>query len=295
MSYVTEKIMGKMPLYGFFGVLLVILSFLSWFISVPKPLGLLVVNVVFMVGYSLLLDSGIYLLQGHSLLHHPKRHIQILTHVLLLTLVGGVLFDIYGLWIAKIWVYPEVSTSLLLFYWPFWGLVGLIVYLNYILFKIILRRQLGYRKKKEIVRSREKLLFNFFGLVGASGLSAGTVILLLRWQTPVPIWLLFSIGISAWFLFEFIEYERHETSLIKDILQGDWIPILAILGGSAVTSLIWEILNLPLQNWQYINWPYPNLNIADIPLMVFLTWPFIYILFLSFYRAVYKKETKTLW
>ncbi len=93
------------------------------------------------------------------------------------------------------------------------------------------------------------------------------------------------IFLGVWFLFEFIEYVQRKTSLLKDIIHRYPNPLLAIFIASSFLAILMETQNLPHDYWVYLNWPFQNLKLFGLPLLMFLAWPIHYIAFLSFFRV----------
>jgi len=83
-----------------------------------------------------------------------------------------------------------------------------------------------------------------------------------------------------------VEYKRrHEKSLLKDF-RGYWDPIIALIVGAIITGFIWEYLNRLRPVWGYINLPFIDIRIAGVPVVILLGWVLLFIVYLSFYRAV---------
>ena len=100
---------------------------------------------------------------------------------------------------------------------------------------------------------------------------------------------------GLWFILEYIEYRRKRGSLIEDIVHQYFAPLIAIFLGVVVTGSIVEFHNIPVEGWIFTNMPYPEINFLGLPASVFLFWLLHYLVFLSLFRIIVKRETLEIW
>lgn len=141
-------------------------------------------------------------------------------------------------------------------------------------------------------KDKEKLIFPIIGFMGLLAIIISLILFLFSSDLHQMPFALAVLGL--WFICEFVEFKRLKKSLIKDTIEGDWKPFLAILIGSTVMALAWETMNLPLQAWVYINVPFSDITVWGVPLFIILGWPALFIVYLSFYRAFFKGR-KLIW
>lgn len=75
--------------------------------------------------------------------------------------------------------------------------------------------------------------------------------------------------------------------------NGFAIPLVAVLLGSAIASIVIEAQNIPTQLWTYTNWPSLFGQAYGIPVFVFFIWPTQYALFLLLYKLLSRKLQNT--
>lgn len=270
--------------YGLIGLVMIIFSYFLGvgFGDIPF------LHLSFEIGYWLFFDSIAYHLSGTSLLHRIWKRKRLLFYLIFLgALVGGA-FDFYGVLLTRVWEYPVVTDIFgYVNLYVAWGFVLLMYYSSYRVFSIIIRKEFGRFGEKLVSKPNEKTVFSWVGILGSLLLIIPIVAYL--FPANYPNVLLFALSIlGLWFISEYVEYQRHERSLLKDILEGYWNPVAAIIAGSVICSLVWEYLNIQTGSWMYKNLPLMSWEILGVPVLVIIGWPALYVIFLSFYRAVFK-------
>ncbi|MBI1978577.1 MAG: hypothetical protein HYS62_00780 [Candidatus Aenigmarchaeota archaeon] len=271
-------------LYGLLGLTLIIFSYLFSRLT-PSAAHL---NFLFALGYWLFFDAIDYSLSGTSILNKIKNNKILLFYLIISGALLGLVLDFYAILISKVWVYPTVTNlwSVIELYIN-WGLVLLIVYSSYRVWHYIIRKMFGMFGMELVGKSKEHIAFSLIGYTGILFLIIPFFLSLFYNVTSS----VFSFGfaiLGLWFISEFVEYTRKERSLIKDVIEGHWTPIISIIIGSIVTGITWELLNLPVKAWIYTNIPFSNLTLFGIPITIILGWPFLFVVYLSFYRAIFK-------
>ena len=100
-----------------------------------------------------------------------------------------------------------------------------------------------------------------------------------------------TIFLGTWFVLESIEYFRKKTSLLKDIFHRYFNHLASILIASFILAIIMETENIPLGFWIYTNWPFENIRLLHLPIMMLVAWPLHYVAFLSLFRAFTEKQS----
>jgi len=270
--------------YGLIGLVMIIFSYFLGvgFERIPF------LHLSFEIGYWLFFDSIAFHLSGSSLLHRIWMRKRLLFYLIFVGALAGAAFDFYGVLLTRVWEYPVVTDIFgFVNLYVAWGVVLLMYYSSYRVFSIIIRKEFGEFGKKLISKPHEKLVFSWVGILGSLLLIIPIVAYL--FPANYPNLILFASSLfGLWFISEYVEYKRHERSLLKDILEGYWNPLVAIIVGSVVCSLVWEFLNIKTGSWLYKNLPFMNLEVLGIPVLVVVGWPALYVIFLSFYRAFFK-------
>lgn len=296
--------------YGFLGLGLIVSSFISWYLPFTN-INLIIFNMFFMVGNILFFDFLSYEMSGFSLLHATRgKHI---SHFFLLGFIAGFILELYIHWFGKFWYYPYWNTyQYLLYFIPGFGVYVFYLTETYLGTKAVLEH---FFKKRHSLKENFvgfKRLFLVLGLIGAFGLGLVSMFFALQAgfgksfedflsvnSVPVlektMIVPLFFVAIFIWFLFEYLEYERHETSMLYELLRGNYFPFVAVFFSAWVSALIYEVFNAPSGYWQYANIPFSELSLFGIPLFIFIAWPFHYFPLFSLYRILFKGETKEIW
>lgn len=297
--------------YGFIGAGLIALSFVHWYFPLTH-LGVGFAHFLFYLGNILFFDYLSYKFSGWSPLHARGQKIQLVSQLLLLGLLGGVVLELYAHWFGKLWYYP---------FWdyPFYLLIfipGFAFYFFYLLetylgVKAVFAHFFTHRHKRENF-SKYKMLFTVLGLVGIGGLSATTVFLILRvtWGSSLTEFLsivnrpfvqevsflpFFILPVFFWFFLEYIEYERHETSMLSEMFEGNFIPVVAVFLSAWASAFLYEVFNIPGGLWRYANMPFREVTLFSVPVMVYLIWPFHYFPLFALYRILFKRETVRMW
>jgi hypothetical protein len=270
--------------YGLIGLAMIIASYFLGIGFGHIPF----LHMSFEIGYWLFFDSVAYHLSGTSLLHRIWKRKRLLFYLIFAGALLGAAFDFYGILITGMWEYPVVTdvpgiASL----YVAWGITVLMYYSSYRVFSIIIKKEFGEFGKKLLSKPQEKTVFSWIGIAGSVLLIIPVIAYLFPGNYPNPA-LFASSLFGLWFLAEYVEYRRHERSLLKDILEGKWVPLAAVIAGSVICGLVWELLNVHTGSWLYKNIPFADFQILGIPIIIIIGWPALYVIFLSFYRAVFR-------
>lgn len=297
--------------YGYFGFFLIVISFFYWTLQPFTNHLLIYANLAFYIGNILLFDAISYNFAGFSLFHSTNSFLKFIMHALLLGGLFGLVIEFYYHWLGKLWYYPYWSFSFyLLIFVPGFTVYCLYMVETYLGVKAVLQHFFHHKRKKESFVGMKKI-FLVSGLLGSLGIGALSVYMfmattiqgflngLFLLKTPllpqVPLSITWILAIFIWLFFEYVEYERHETSLLFEIIHGNYIPLVAVLFSSLFSAILYESFNVPGGLWRYANFPFENIRVWQVPLFVILTWPFQYFPLFSLYRVLFKKETVQIW
>lgn len=245
---------------------------------------------------------------------HPKRKgIKLALQFLLVGAVAGIILEGYVHWLGKFWYYPYWNYIVyLLVLIPGFALYFLYLVETYFGTKAVIEHYFIHRHKRNKPLGKFKDLFIVLGLVGSLGIGATTVYIVFQnnWgldlqkfssiinspsSTDISIWPLFFLAIFIWFFFEYLEFERHETSMLYEMLNWNFAPVLAVFVAAWASALLYEVFNVPSGYWRYANMPFSYIKLFDVPIVVYLLWPFHYFPLFSLYRVLFKRETEELW
>lgn len=303
----------KLPdYYGFFGFVLIIASFFYWYFPFTNAI-LIVFNSMFYLGNILFFDFLSYELSGFSFLHSHEGKKKLMAHFLLLGLLAGFTLELYVHWFGKFWYYPHWDFLFyILILIPGFGIYYFYLLETYMGVKAVLLHFFVKHKRKKESFAGLKQIFMWFGLVGALGIGGLTVYMILRttfgnnlqeflaitntpFPTNIPYASLVLFSIFFWMFFEYLEYERHETSMLYEIIKGNFLPIIAVFLSAWISAILYEGFNNPGGLWRYANFPLSTVALFNVPIVAFITWPFHYFPLFSLYRVLYKKETQKIW
>ncbi len=290
------------------GVILLLASFAFDFFPTHSTAIVILYASTFCLSLFYIYDGIIILVKGTSYMR--GRYRKVIRHILLVGIIAGVATEAIGNWLYKFWIYPHFSSYFYLLVVPIsLCLYFFLLFENYIAIHVVLEK---FFPSPKIVVKRKKLhtiAFSIIGFLGIATFSFVTCSKLLAYKVPSNIlnifntyWLssndvvnLFMLCISIWFIFEYLEYQRREDTLLLHIFKGDFTAFLSIIVASLITSVVMEIFNLPIKIWIYTNVPYYNIVFLGVPIVVLFLWPFQYLLFDCFYHFIYKKETEAIW
>jgi hypothetical protein len=300
----------------FTGLIYIVVSFFSFLFPNIQQLqsSKLFLTALFFIGVIYVCDTIVVNLKGTSLLREIRKSRSNLISFLIVSTLGGILLDGVAKFLGGLWVYPDWSNLYyLLIFIPGFAVYWVVVTESYLATKTIL----DYFKRGVTVIGRsyayEPHLFSCFGILGIGlVIFAGLSILgdfthqslpLVRDDSIRVISAVFSINfrdvlllfLGSWLVLEFLEFFRKRASLIRDILHGYYVPLIAIVLGSTALSFLMELQNSPGGIWRYTNWPLMSYTFLGLPVVVWLVWPLQYITFLSLFRVFTTKESNEIW
>ncbi|HYF05892.1 MAG TPA: hypothetical protein VEA59_07020 [Patescibacteria group bacterium] len=99
------------------------------------------------------------------------------------------------------------------------------------------------------------------------------------------------LGVGVMCICEFIEFKRHRTSFVKDLLHGYFSPLLSVLLVGLILAMSNEVQNLNVYLWKYGLFPWPNSVVAGIPVSAIVGWQIHILLFIELWRAFGSKKS----
>lgn len=242
-----------------------------------------------------LCDLATLKLGGESLLQQATGSPKAWLSFLCVGAISGLLLDGLGQWLGKLWFYrywnQEIyAVTFIAGFCAYW----LATVEGYTVILAILRHG---RPVKAVSRPRPyaPVLFRVLGIGGIALTAASIALIAVHYreaggyvfdvQKPLSVHLPFAYFLAAftgvWLALEWIQSALGRQSLIQTLLGGRILPLIALLIASVMCSLFWESVNEGWQFWAYANWPLQKWQLFHVPVAVFLTWPFQYVVFLS--------------
>jgi hypothetical protein len=246
--------------------------------------------------------DGVWILQGHDSILSVKQRTRLLK-LAAVSIVFGLLLEVFGAYFTRLWFYPEASLLLYcLLAAPAFISYGIILLFLYEFFDKHSTRRLknsfSYKTLMEVELLAGMTLFGYSALSLYNSFQRLPVEV---WridkgaQIDVSWWLPFCAMISLFFIFEYLSYRYGEKTLTEDLLLGNMRPILAILVASIVAILLIEYVNVPFDVWEFTNWPLQNTSIYGMPVFALLAWPFQFLALLSMVRFALKPSELKIW
>jgi hypothetical protein len=215
----------------------------------------------------------------------------------LVAAVVGLILEVFAQWLGKLWYYAYYPNW---FYWPAlvpsFMLYWVMIVESYMAVKAVLDHVIrkGGREKGPARYYRfEPYFYGFLGTVGTALFMFGTFRAIFDYiirggytfnvQGPSAIapalhYIIIAF-IGLWLVCEGALYVQQLPSLIRSMLHGYFVPVLALLCSSLLLSLVWESQNAQVGYWVYTNWP-GTATVLGVQLSVILTWPANYIVYL---------------
>jgi hypothetical protein len=287
--------------YGIVGLLMVTIAYVINIFQISTALGNTLITALFTTGMWLLFDSMDFWVNGSSLLHRAKNRSSTLLLLILIGVFIGLCFDLFGGVLSGLWTgyFPQSlagAPKYLVSVFFGYGVPILLYYSCYRVILSVIRKGFGSMKTGKIAsRKGERKVLKWLAAVGPIMIAVPVILFPFsgEWHA-VYRGLMFAFTlIGMWFILEHIEYRRHEKSLLLDMMGGYWAPFVALVLGAFFIGFVWEFLNVLRPAWTYTNLPI-QLSIAGVPVYVLLGWIPLFIVYLSFYRAVFKGRDR-LW
>ena len=130
---------------------------------------------------------------------------------------------------------------------------------------------------------RDRKIQKYSAWIGVSGIALFLIGVTLPKLNIEPFIAATLAAFGGWFILEGFELSRKRPTLLSDIVNGNFRPLVAIVLGAIILGFISEYTNLvaPVQQWNYYGIPFENIAIAGIPVLLLISWSWMYIVFLS--------------
>src|SRR3989344_2312224 len=271
-----------------FGLILIYIGLFGW-----RTTGSLLFVALLLWGLMKFLGGLVNVLTGKS----PFGTYRKIIHVLLLgTVIGFIVFDVPAIYLFKIWTYqisiPNPFSDFVLYAVQAlgWGAFLIVFYDSYTLIHLAIDKNFhhfGFSSRNTHVSEK---VFSFLGIIGICLFLLAIILALIGFTQSV--WPPLVGAFGTWFILENIEFKRTGKTLLFSNCRGHMAPIASILVGSISLGLIFEYFNIisPKQHWVYHGLPFEHIHVLGVPLFLLVSWSWMYIIFLSCYAIVYKKE-----
>jgi len=239
------------------GISLVLVSYCQVFLPY-KNANFLILSLFwasFMLGIILIGEGLTSKLQNRSLLRIVQKNRKAKMTFILVSIVGGVCLEGIAQWIGKLWVYPYFSNwTYLAVFIPGFILYWLMIAESYLGVKAIIDRYLRSKRKVTKYYSYEAKLYPLLGFVGTvliiialliarqAYIDVGGYVFSIRTIENINInfYSILSLFVGVWFIAEFYEYKRRETSLIKDVLHITTHPYSLLYLDLCLWRCLWK-------------------------------------------------------
>lgn len=295
------------------GVLLFFFSITLLFL-VSDKLNLLTVQLIGLnwLGVTLVVDFAYRRIHGQSYFPLNKERLKELGRISLLAILFCLLLEFFGVYTTRLWYYPYFPLLYYVLMAPLaFSVYTLILFALYEIIKTYLEKTYGLRRtslgsllKKVypglmqvefIVGSAGTIFSTIYSLSFASKFTATVLDLTKPFGAEVAWWLPFLALISIFFIFEYLSFKQNKETLTLDVIRGDFIPFLAIVGATILAIMLIEFVNSPFQIWVFSNWGLSNLRVMNIPILAYCAWPVQFLTFLSMFRFFLTKREVKIW
>ena len=203
---------------------------------------------------------------------------------------AGLVMEFFAQWLGKLWIYPYWTPWL---YWvallPGFAFYWASIVESYLAAKAALDAVAKLQGKSNM-HGFESLLYSVLGAVGAALLLV-VAWLYGRWyvahggyvfaatvpqQYAPPFAYVLLAFLGAWFVVEWGLHRRRLPSLVTSLLQGYWVPAVAVAGSSLLLSFIMESQNAVNRYWVYTHLPGRHMTFFGVQLSIFAAWPLQY-------------------
>jgi hypothetical protein len=235
-------------------------------------------------------------LQNRSLLLENTVDKRAWSMLLAIGALSGLMLDGGGQWLGKLWIYPfwnagMYAATFVVGFAGYWMAIAE----SYVAVSAILRTwRRGPRMRGAVGPDRHKL-FRVAGVAGVA-LAAGGIALAadayrrmggydfdIRTPTVLraPLSSLLLTCSGLWLVLEWAQHSHGRESFLSCLLNGDRIPLYAMLLASEAFGILWEAVNSAHHFWRYTNWPLADVQLFGAPVAVLLSSPLQYLMFLS--------------
>lgn len=297
----------------FLGLIGFILSFV-YYLNYPGTLTIIssIPGIIFWLSVFFIADGINKNFKEGSIFPHRKDQIRKLESLSIAAFIMNLISDITGSWLLKLWHYPPIKNPFLYF--------ALLAPLGYIMFGLILflfykffKHKYDYLVKpgrpttlKDKIYKIIMYLELFFGITGIitavkyyyNFVNTHKIIWYKVYESikaDVNIGMFIILWLSIFFILEFICFTLKRETLTRDLVRGNFIPLISIIISSFICIILVEFINAPIQIWRFSNWPYQEINLFNIPLIAFLLWPMQYLLLLPIIRILDSKNEDNIW
>lgn len=226
---------------------------------------------LFLLGSWLVLDYLNFRLLGSSVISYlmeKSRHYLITVLVLLNAFFAFIVDYAYGVNIVGMWRWPNYD-------WVDWvfmlGAMTLffcfVVYETFRLFQFILSKEFHLKNKKRKHKVFDKALI-YLGIM-----SLAIPIVNYFWFSNVyGNYLMIFAFIGIWLVCDSITGYMGKETVMDKIIDGDKSTIFSIIATTVFLTVTHEFVNYFAGEWEYVNAPFHNVVIGNVPISVLVGW-----------------------
>lgn len=303
--YKHELIIGILGFVLSFVIALLFIKKLTFFFIIP--MGVINWFSAFFIG-----DSLNKLFKEGSIFPHRKNQKNKIRNLVLASFFMNLFSDMSGSFFGRLWYYPYFNFSFIFYILlaPLGYIIfGYILYVFYRLFKKELDDNVRPGRMNNWQTAFYKIIINIELLLGIFGIGSGLYYysnfyqkFSVKWyqvhlniNQTINLWQVIFFWLSIFFIMEYICYRLSRETLTRDLIRGDFIPLISIILASIFCIFFVEFINAPFQVWVFSHWPAENIRFMNIPLVAYLMWPMQYLILLPLIRIFDGKNVENIW
>ena len=292
------------------GLTILVGCILLLFATYPNNNFLTILPILFSwFGSLLMIDYGNRRINKRTFFPNFKHH-HYFIEFCTISLVWCLGLEFLGSWTVRYWYYNPAFTPLA------YVIVAPVAFIAYSILILscyeLLKKKFNkpsFGRDSNSLKTRLNLVHSVLFIVGLIGLTFSILEILRLAQiqnfnffdfnkfnpTDVAWWLPFVCPYSLFVVLEYFGYKQGKETLIKDLLKGNYFPILLIFISSLILVILVEYSNVPFKIWEFSNWPLNDIKLWTLPITAILTWQSQFYVFFSMLRIFTKPSEIDLW
>ncbi|MFH0797973.1 MAG: hypothetical protein V1906_01030 [Candidatus Woesearchaeota archaeon] len=226
---------------------------------------------LFLLGSWMVLDYLNYRVIGSSLISYlmEKSHHYLIAVLMLMNSLFAFIVDYaYGVSIVGMWRWPHYGWLDWVFMLGFMTLFFcFVVYETFRLFQFLLSKEFHLKTKRRKHKILDKSLI-YLGMV----FLAIPLVNYFWLSNAYGNYLMIFAFIGIWFVCDSIAGYLGRETVMDMIIDGDKAAIFGILGAALFLAVTHEFVNYFAGEWKYVNAPFHNVMIGNVPVSVLVGW-----------------------
>lgn len=247
-----------------------------------------------------------------SIFPHKKNQENKIRNLVLASFFMNLFSDVSGSFFGRLWYYPVFNINFIFYVLlaPIgYVFFGYILYVFYRLVKKKLDDNVRPGRMSKFGLNIYKIIINTEMLLGVFGVIAGFYYYYnfyqkfnVKWyqvnqdiNQSINLGMVIFFWLSIFFILEFICYKLSRETLTRDLIRGDYIPLISIIFSSVICIILVEFVNSPFQLWTFTHWPINNIRLMNIPIVAYMVWPMQYLILLPLIRIFDGNNVENVW